>query len=379
MEDNYVFDYGSNSSCVPPFTKKHIRILLLVYGSIGGGTVFVCVFGIATVFYLRLHRIFVYRLAMYQVIAACFFGLTRALQLISLGNLDEQGDIKACQAVAYLVVCSSWIKLVLTFWVTVHLFVFTVFLKNLRRLEVFYVATAVIAGPVIAAIPLITKSYGHAGPWCWIEGRKKQCNIHKFATGEIEQIAVWYGPALVVLLVESVLVLATIAVSIFRISCKAWSGEHQSLVHAALNRQRQALHLLLPLLAYPTLFCVLITIPLVNRIYEIAEASPNFGLFMASAVSIPVMGLAAGIALLAHIAFIKRHVFPQIINLNHFRPSIQTERSQQEGGASSQSCISGRPKRSTSPSYITKYVAVRESEIDGTQTDEELSLPYNNT
>ena len=321
----------------------------------------VCLVGIILVFCLKLHKIFVYRLAMYQVISALFFGLTRCLQLISLKDLDETGDMGACKTVAYLVVCSSWIKLVLTMWVTVHLFVFTVFLKNLKRLEPCYVGSAVVLGPVIAAIPLITNSYGHAGPWCWIEGHKNQCHLSKrFATGEIQQLSVWYGPAFIVLLINSLLVITTVIVSIVRLNFKVWSEERQPLTISlslnsqnAINRQKQALYLLLPLLAYPIIFCILITIPLFNRVYEIIETRPNYVLFMASAVSIPSMALAAGIALVAHIAFMKRQVLIKF-SINRFAPSIQT--TEQDNGR--HRILTG------STTVITEYIVAKESDFD---------------
>ena len=70
------------------------------------------------------------------------------------------------------------------------------------------------------------------------------------------------------------------------------------------NKFNHALYLLLPLLAYPIIFCVLIIIPLVNRVNN-TSSELSYPLYMASAIAIPSMGLAAGIALIVHIMCMK--------------------------------------------------------------------------
>ena len=62
------------------------------------------------------------------------------------------------------------------------------------------------------------------------------------------------------------------------------------------------LQFVLPLLAYPIIFCcILIVIPLSNRLYEAVSNKFNYPLFLASAFCIPAMSCAAGIALIVHI------------------------------------------------------------------------------
>ena len=270
---------------------------------------------------MKLYKKIVYRLALYQTLGACFFGITRSIQLGPKWGAEElqMGDSDFCKTVAYAIVCSSWVKLTLTVSITVHLFMYTVFLKNLKKLEPLYILLPMILGPLVAAIPFTTGSYGDTGPWCWIKSGRNACDpdiniTSQFKTDEIQQIAVWYGPAFVTLLFTSVLVIVTVMVSILRIhslkakaECSKGKGEQQVLIDqdGQKNRLKQALYLLLPLLAYPVIFCTLIMIPLVNRVYNVFATKPSYTLYMASAIAIPSMGLAAGIALITHIVCMK--------------------------------------------------------------------------
>ncbi len=304
------------------FSDAQNRKLLLLYSSISLLTVIVCCIGTVLVILLKLYQKIVYRLALYQTLGACFFGITRSIQLGPKWGAEElqMGDSDFCKAVAYAIVCSSWVKLTLTVSITVHLFMYTVFLKNLKKLEPLYVILPMILGPLFAAIPFTTDSYGDTGPWCWIRTGRNAClpdmnNVSQFNAGEIQQITVWYGPAFVTLLFTSVLVIVTVAVFILRIhSLKAkadcrhkGNGEQQVLIDqdGQNNSLKQALYLLLPLLAYPVIFCTLIIVPLVNRVYNVFVTKPSYTLYMASAIAIPSMGLAAGITLITHIACMK--------------------------------------------------------------------------
>ena len=66
-------------------------------------------------------------------------------------------------------------------WVTFHVFYFAVLHKNLKKLEVLYVVTSLFVPVVIAAVPLLTGTYGqdpNIGS-CWIEVEKKHSDIYR--------------------------------------------------------------------------------------------------------------------------------------------------------------------------------------------------------
>ena len=304
----------SNSSCPHSLSDHQKRSILFIYGLLGLASVIICLIGIIMLALLKLYRKFVYRLGMYQVIASGFFGFTRTFQFVGLLAIGEETKQSStletfCKTAAYITVLSSWIKLFLTVWLTVHLFAYTVCLKNLRKLELLYLASSVLFPPLIAAIPFITDSYGKAEAWCWITkgGAEHQCTNEKIYAGEIEQFAVWYGPALIVLLINSSLAIVIMSVVAFRIRSKLRGRNQETMIllQPAKNRNEQAFALLIPLLAYPLIFCILIIIPLVNRLYETVTHKRNLHLLIASAVSIPSMGICAGFAMILHIFCVK--------------------------------------------------------------------------
>lgn len=298
---------AENLSCDSSFSETQNHSLLIVYGSVGGFAVLICLVGLIMACLLRLYKKYVYRLAMYQVTTALFFGLARAMQLpmLAVNDVPELSH-KLCEGIAYVVICTSWIKLVFTMWVTIHLFAYAVFLKNYTKLEIPLIVIGLLAGPLIAAVPLFTHAYGVAGPWCWIVSHRNPCATSKFLEGEVEQFAVWYGPALLILLINSILVFITISVFAYRICCLNYNPVHLQERMPLIMTHKKTFVMLMPLLAYPIIFCIVIVVPLTNRFYEMIAHGPNFSLFVASAVLIPGAGCAAGIAFISHIVVVER-------------------------------------------------------------------------
>ena len=300
---------GSIPHCNLSFSDDEIRTILLTYGLTGVVSVFICLFAIVLVLFSKLYQKFVYRLATYQVISALFFGIARSLQLMSYndGEFEFHSPVynKLCITVAFITVSSSWIKLAFTMWVTVHIFVYSVWYKSVERFEKICILSSVLIGPIIGSIPIFTQSYGRAGPWCWIKNHRNPCNRSTFLEGEFQQFLVWYGPAFIVLVLASLLVLGTLHVLICRIYFKRCLNlnrdESMPLLNTLLSNYKRVLHLALPLLAYPLIFCGLIIIPILNRLYEAVSKKSNYPLFLASAFCIPAMSCAAGIALIVHI------------------------------------------------------------------------------
>ena len=106
-----------------------------------------------------------------------------------------------------------------TSWITIYLYAFVEFNHNLneRKHEAVYVISSILIPLPVAFVPLITNTYGSLeGAWCWIMSADSNCE--PLRTGIIEQFVLWYGP-LVVLAVLDVLAITRIAY----ILCKrAW-------------------------------------------------------------------------------------------------------------------------------------------------------------
>ena len=99
----------------------------------------------------------------------------------------------------------------------------------------------------------------------------------------------------------------------------------------------------LPLLAQPIIFCILIIIPLSNRLYEAVSKKSNYPLFLASAFCIPAMSCAAGIALIVHI------LIPKCSEWRRLTTNL----------------VQKQEVNNVSTATTTQTILLRESEVDG--------------
>ena len=273
---------------------------LVILSSSNGVTVFVCFFAIMVTVFLGLFRQTVYRLALYQVLAALEIGMVLVAQINLLNNHSEI----FCTALAFLFTQAVWTKLILTVWVTFHLVSFAVFHKNFKKLEIFYLVTTLLLSCVIAGVPFTTKSYGLSGSWCWIEGREDNCEAgQKDIKGIIEQFAIWFGPSTVILLGTALAMILMLLVLAKRSRPRSKS-EDDAITGRHLNWK--ALKQLLPLAAYPILFCLFNIVPLVDNVYDALHSSANDeDLESVSALCNAGLGFSTGLALIAHIILAK--------------------------------------------------------------------------
>ena len=279
--------------------------LIHILGSLGAVSVATCLVALCWLFYLKLYRQFLYRPAAYQVVASLLNEIFTVYQFTFLEYNDSK--YQWCVAAGYLVQIADWMKVCFGCWITFHLFCFAVFLKNMKKLEPLYVMSSILVPIVVSSAPLITKSYGPTGEWCWIQIKK--CGTD-YLIGFIEQIAVWYGPAFVILVLQCIAMLTMIITVYYRAHRK--SGENVF----GRDQNNVAFRQLLPLVAYPVLFCILITPPLIARVYGFASSTPiNEGLLILIAICIPTWSLSAGATLIVHIGALKRTELMRILDL----------------------------------------------------------------
>ena len=363
---------SNNSTTSCSFSDSQIHSIVITYGSVGALAVIICVVGLFLAFSLKLYRKFVYRLAIYQVTAALFIGLVRLMQLPLMAVNDDETNHKVCVGLAYIIVSIDWIKLVFTAWITVHLFAYAVFGKNLKKLEIPLVVFGLIVGPLIASAPLFTHSYGRAGAWCWITDNDQDCSSEDFSKGEIEQFVIWFVPAIIILLINSIIGTITVATMGYRICCTESvrkvqhienDEERTVLVKGKEQTLRDALIMFLPLIAYPFIYCILIITPLVNRFYQLAAHQSNFNLFLASAALIPSFSLSAGIVFLAHIAVVERKTLLKFICACKCIKQLQADKKNEEIDV---------PYRghTVTAAGSTKFSIIRESELDEQEAQE---------
>ena len=203
-----------------------------------------------------------------------------------------------CITAALTIVFALWLKLMFSLGVTIYVFC-VVFVdrqsRKLKSCEVPYVIVSLVLPLVVSFIPLATKSYGPAGAWCWIKNWQDNCPSKVYDVGVIQQFALWYGPALAVLVVNSV---AVIAITVF-LGCRAY--------YKGGSQYQMAVNQMLPLAAYPVIFCLLLLPTLAGRVYgAIPHAMPLVGFIKADAVCSSAYSLLASITLIVHVLVVKR-------------------------------------------------------------------------
>ena len=216
---------------------------------------------------------FAHRLALYQVLAALFYGIIRAIQLVIhvfVRHSKLQGDDIGCAVIGYFSVFSSWVKLMFTSWVVLHLLC----LLHMGQLEL---GAGLRAGKM--TVP--------------------KTNFY------LELLSNLYC-GMDLLLFCSIVNTVGIIIIIARLACCKPSSEEAPLLKS--GQRMKALNELLPLLIYPILFCILLIPPLVNRVIG-AIPDIHIGIITSSTVisgvCIPLQSLLAGLALIVHIAVLK--------------------------------------------------------------------------
>ena len=127
--------------------------LFEIYLPVSFISVLLCLAAIAVVCKQRLHKTLVYRLAMYQVLSAMEFSILWIIESIYIlvfaftplsNNVTYEVFMAPIIVLDSLLMGSSFIKLMFTVWISIHLFALAVFHRNLQRLERLYVVSSLL-------------------------------------------------------------------------------------------------------------------------------------------------------------------------------------------------------------------------------------------
>ena len=150
------------NSCNKSFTSSERNLLIFVHSGSALLSTIMCLFACLVVVCLRLHRQIAYRLALYQILSTLFYSFTEVLTLLLINFNKENGYyIRACTATAFLIMYSLWVQQLFTLFVTFHLFVYVVLLKNMQKLELGYIFTAIL----LPLFPATTCTFGNQLSW----------------------------------------------------------------------------------------------------------------------------------------------------------------------------------------------------------------------
>ena len=345
-------------ACNNTFTQEQKNHILMALSGTGLVSFIMCVITVSLVFWLRLHKHFIYRLAMYQVISSLFFSIAEILSLTLLNYNGDTFDQISCKIDAFLIEYLLWVKLLFTICLSFHFFGLAVCLKDFRKFELAYVLFSIICPLLFTWIPFIHNSYDIAGAWCWIRNWKDNCATRHYIEGITEQFVLWYGPLFFFLTITVIGVFIMVAVLAWR-ACKKNTSNSENealLMNQQRSQHKKALKELLPLLAYPVLFYVLCLFPLINRIYDAISNNGNYFLAIAQCVTNASWGFFSSLALLAHLFLIRSQK-------KNREQAVHTLPSTNDGTIVYTNC---------STMYRTRYSIVGESEIDNAIGDSQV-------
>ena len=334
--------------------KRHA---LYVIGSLGLAAAVVCVLAVTLLLAFKLHNHFAHRLALYQALAAFCFGVILVLQSITLKNPKGDWQNGGCMALGFFLLYFTWLQLLFTSWVVLHLFCLSVLYKSTRRFEVLLIMFIVTFPLLFIWVPFIEygdgneSAYGTAGAWCWIKSWKNNCIEDKFMEGISEQFGIFFVPAAILSVADSIAIVAIFS----RLLCCRPNREQETLVARA--KRVRALAELLPLLIYPLIFCFLLIPSLIDRIY--GAVSDNYSVYtlMVAAAIVPLQPLLVGIMSFIYVCVLKfKHRIFRKRRPSHRTCTFVTERPTNYIFADGDSYSYTR--------YDTQAICPNESEVD---------------
>ena len=206
-------------------------------------------------------------------------------------------------------------------WVTFHVFCFAVFHKNLKKLEVLYVVTSLLVPVVIAAVPLLTGTYGqdpNIGS-CWIEVENKHSDLQVNVVA-IETYALWDGPAMILLVAASI----AMSVMVTKLAHTVWRRSAYRSLEGD-DPFWKALKHLMPLAVFPILFFIF-EIPLfIFHVYVGQHSRSIGGVLISAEVCFSLWSMASGAVLIIHIAVAKMCGRKHKHNTADHNPAVVTQ------------------------------------------------------
>ena len=291
-------------------------------GAVGILSAIVCSVAIIMVVVLKLYKYAVHRLAMYQVMAALFYSLICVFELVSFTKDHCHIDVyqqyinttgtALCEAAGFLLEYGLWVKLMFTLCLTFHLFCFSVLHKNFQRFDIAHILISVFSPFLFVWIPFVPINgrsyYGQAGAWCWIKNWQNNRADQNLREGEIEQYVLLYGPAIISLSMAIIAVVVIIVVLVHRAygCCNYYQHNNESAPLITFRSgenlgNKKVLKQVLPLVVYPILSFLLYIPAFINRLVGSFSNCVSFLSFIWSAISLPALGMFAGLTLIIHI------------------------------------------------------------------------------
>ena len=205
-----------------------------IYVPVSSISVLLCLATVVVVCKQRLYKSLVYRLAMYQILSAMEFSIIWIIASISM-NPSQVTVVEQLVVLHAVLMGSSFIKLMFTVWISIHLFALAVFHKNLQRLEPLYVVSSLLI-PLAVTIGLLGQGTG--------------CIVY----------STYQSETIIFIIMFAVLVIVSLLMVVMgTILCHRACRRRNILLSEYDKQHKKALCEMLPLLLYPIFFLLLAT------------------------------------------------------------------------------------------------------------------------
>ena len=197
----------------------------------------------------RKYRCFTQRLILYLAVAVLVKSVVEATNVVSYWSGRSLSLHSWCVTVAFLQQVTVWWVILATTWIMVDIFVKVKYNGSMEACELVSVGAIVLTPIVVTSwVPFVFDAYGPVGPVCWIRNKELDNGCATFLPGAILQIALYLGPAFVVIALILVLLIASLI--LLRQQSRLWVGKYDPV---ALDKKKQMKTEIQPLLAYPVI------------------------------------------------------------------------------------------------------------------------------
>lgn len=358
------------AGCNNTATQSQRDVILIVMSSVGTVSFIFCVLTTKLAFFLKLHKHFIYRLPLYQVVSSMLISVNDFLVITLTSYVFKQHHSfhhVMCLLTGFLLTYFIWMKLLFTTILIFHLFSLAVCLKDFKRFEIHYVLFSILFPLTFTWIPFINHNYGPAGGWCWIKDYNDDCTHNK--EGIIEQYVLFYGPWYLCL-VFGVIAASAVLFVLVRKGCLRNDTESESepLLRQNNQQHKKALMEVSPLLTYPLIFFLFNIFAMTHRIYNAISEYPNFALTLMHSFVNAIWGTLSSIALLIHLS---------LTHCTTNKGRVKSQSSNDPNHRSLQPGHVGEDRFGLYSSFTeipkTYFTAERESEVDEYTRNEEDS------
>ena len=247
------------------------------------------------------------RLIIYLTLSALFHSVCLIFETISYKNKDIEYSLvnNSCTvSTIFLIQYSSWMELLFTLVVTVHV-VLVAFDIHCKRKETVYILFPLIFPLTFSWVAFVHDIYGIYGAWCWIQKDYLKCS--NIPRGLIKQFILWHGPQCIILLCTFVL----IVIFFGRLSRYVQTSQCKTILQQTM-----------PLVVFSITFQVFSWLGFVNNIYRAVAQKEQKELWYFHAVVSPAWDLFVGIAATTYTAVLmkttkRNHYTRLVVNDQH--------------------------------------------------------------